>query len=695
MRLTTRQTGIISYAGLDGDALWAAAKRVFAQSDSPVPERFRAFLPIFPVELVQNMSYVGRAPGHLSKVSPEGFSTDPDEYHRQLCADLPDLYTGDNRLRCFDAEGRFRSGCAVAVDRAWATLFPQYQPFLGERLVVYMIGGGHQAVAVPESIFPRGGGVLQDAERELRITARCTHYLAYLKARLAMGEGYDPTRFEEDYLRLNALASVCVRQKELGRVMQDLSIIRGLGGSSPEGEGLYTLNAKRAEGVRQYVPWRYACDTFEASPITRGTARLMQLCFADGGAPGDFWLPFQDACEYIDRQRMTLDVRALCEGFQIAPAYDPATHGGRYPTQVRVAAVRDRALRPLMADALNNPAYGSGMSPLGMLNKLVFLPDSRELLRQGRLELENFSVRCENAAVGEDTYRHMRAMARWQEWKGRLIDAMYRRESALSQMQVGTRAYDRADELLTHRVNVAEREVELAAMALPEGQLSGYDADIDYLRRMHRFREGVPEDEAPPMLFAPDALRELCIESGYAMRSAVHSFALRQLEDAAQQEAESASEALREPEALPDAPAPAENSSDESAPPPPAESAAPAAPARDETAPAASPAGKRKPKTAARPVKRKKGVQHASPPRFEQIDMFSAPISQPAQVQQPEPGSPPSPEPAPIKTEDSPRYIPRSLSQLMGKAAGPAAPGKMARLLSEQKHSNNPSDGRD
>ena len=29
MRLTTRQTGIISYAGLEEGALWAAAKRMF------------------------------------------------------------------------------------------------------------------------------------------------------------------------------------------------------------------------------------------------------------------------------------------------------------------------------------------------------------------------------------------------------------------------------------------------------------------------------------------------------------------------------------------------------------------------------------------------------------------------------------------------------------------------------------------
>ena len=117
MRLTTRQTGIISYAGLEEGALWAAAKRMFAQSDESVPDRFRSFLPIFPIELVQNMSYVGRRERNLAKVSPAGFSTDPDEYHRLLCAEIPDLYTGENALRNFDSEGRFRGGKRVSPRR--------------------------------------------------------------------------------------------------------------------------------------------------------------------------------------------------------------------------------------------------------------------------------------------------------------------------------------------------------------------------------------------------------------------------------------------------------------------------------------------------------------------------------------------------------------------------------------------------
>lgn len=446
-------------------------------------------------------------------------------------------------------------------------------------------------------------------------------------------------------------------------------------------KGLYTLSAKRAESVRQYEPWRYACDTFEESPVTRTTARLLQLSYDEDGAPGDLWLPYQDACEYIDRQRMTLDVRALCEGFQIAPAYDPATRGGRYPNVVRIAAVRDRELRPLVADVLNNPAYGSGMNPLGMLNKLVCLPDSRELLRQRRLVLEPSSLTCENAAVGVEEYRRMRAMARWQEWKGRLVDALYRRESALSQLQVGTPAYERASDLLTRQVNAMEREEQRAAVSLTGAQLSGYDADIDYLRRMWRHHEGVPDDDKQErVLFAPDALRELCIESGYAMRGSVRTFDLADLqietpeEELAPEPEEAAAEpAEPQPEAPADpVPAPCEEAEEST----PTESA-PSGPA---DAPIARPA------KALRRVKVKKVVKAPSSPmpRFEQIDMFTA-------VEQASADALP---PSPAKSAEAPApYVVRSLSQLTG-TKGTSRPGMMAQLLKDIKTENNDADGR-
>ena len=68
MRPGNRFTGVISYAGLDEKSLWEQAKRAFASQS--LPERFRGFLPLFPMELIVNMPYTGPAPF----ASPAGFS---------------------------------------------------------------------------------------------------------------------------------------------------------------------------------------------------------------------------------------------------------------------------------------------------------------------------------------------------------------------------------------------------------------------------------------------------------------------------------------------------------------------------------------------------------------------------------------------------------------------------------------------
>ncbi len=509
MRLTTRQTGIVSYAGLDEEALWAAARRAFAQP--PVPERFCAFLPLFPMELVQNMSY--GAPNGTRKVSAQGFSTDSAEYHRKLYEERPDLYVGDNRRRNIDREGRFRAGGVVTVDEAWAESFPQYRPFLGEKLALHLIGGGHQAVAVPESLFPRGGGVLLAVERQMRVTARCEHFVAYMKARMRSGERYDPVRFELDYLAQNNLKSVCVLQKQLSQAMQELSILQ-----DPQGlrRDLYTQTAQHAQRIPQYVPFSRACDLFEDSSLSRTTARLLQVFYStDEEFQSDFWIPYQDACAYVDKRGMTLDVRALCEGFQIAPAYDPETGGGLYPDRVRVAVVRDRNLKPLAADVLNNPAYGSGVGPMGMVGKLVYLPDSRECLRSGRMAQENVRLACVNTRVAPDRYHRMLRQAERQEQKGLLLDALYRRKSALGQLDPTQSGYREARKALDACVERCETLLARDRSGLERAQANGYDADIDYLRRASA---PLSQGEAP---FMPDALREASVECGYAMRGRV------------------------------------------------------------------------------------------------------------------------------------------------------------------------------
>lgn len=511
MRITSRQTGVISYAGLDEKALWQGAQRAFAQADGDIPQRFRTFLPLFPAELIVNMSYVGKS----RKASPAGFSVDPAEYHRKLSEERPDLYAGENRSRCFTLDGYFRGG-VVTVDETWAAMFPQYAPFQGEKLMIHMIGQGHQAVAVPESIFPKGGGILAGIEHALGITNACGHYTAWVRERLSAGESYDPLRFEEEYLAQTGLSSVWIRQETLADCTQDASVMRSL---QEKEEAISGTQMDEENAVAQYVPYRYACDFFVPETVTRQTVRLMQLYFEGDSFQSDLWMPYEDAVQYMNRRSMKLNVRALCEGFQIAPATDADTRGGCYPNRARVATIRDRSLRLLVSDVINNPAYGSGLNPMGRLNRRVCLPHSAALIQQGKLALEQHTITCGDTRVDEETLLRMRALAEWQEHKGRLIDAMYRRETALGQMQPGSLSYARARDILDARVQRLETLIKDAPVA--HSQRSGYDADIEYLRRAALSRDGEP--------FARDEQREKTIAAGCAMRAQEKTFALADL----------------------------------------------------------------------------------------------------------------------------------------------------------------------
>lgn len=512
-------SGIISYAGLGREALLAQARAAFIQADPPVPRRFEALLPIFPVELVQNMDWVGPTETRNASVAPSGFSTDAAEYHRKMYALLPGLYADDNYNRNFDYEGRFVGRGVFTVDRTVADHFPQYTPFMGEKLTVYLIGGGFQAVAVPESLYPRGGGLLQAQELAMGVTARVEMALQYIKTRIAAGERYDGDAFAADYLRVARLSPVTFTQDQLSRILQDLSIVRSLQ-SDTAGVGLYTRSARKAERVFQYVPMHYACDLFAPEAVDKHTARLAQLHFAEADYVSDMWIPWQDFAAFIDRRSMTLNVRALCEAWQIAPRYDADTGGGAYPDQVRVAVVRDRELQLMVGEAINNPAYGGGMGPQGNIGRHVYITDSREMLRQRKLALEEAAVATGNAALPPAAYRRCLLLAVLQEHKGRLVDAMYRRETVLAQIEPNTPVYEKAMQLLDERVqrlaDVVRREAKQSGMS----QMSGYDADIDYLTRKQKNRAGEPQTgpTGKPIAFAPDPLREQSIESGYAMR---------------------------------------------------------------------------------------------------------------------------------------------------------------------------------
>ncbi len=553
--------GVISYAGLDVTALLAGARLMFTGDGSGEGGRFASLMPLFPAELILSMPFVGVAQ-QGAPVAPGGFSIDPAEYHCMLRQQMPRLYTGDNLTRNMDGEGNFHGHGVVTVDEAWTTRFPQYQPYAGERLCIYPLGGGAQCAAVPESLYPKAAGLLRRAETALGITHRCHDYAHYVYQRIRAGEAFDADLFETEYLTLRSLTPVCLFQKDLGRMMQDTSMLKTMreGGES---EGLYTEDAKRAEHIRQYVPGLYASDVFEDLPITRRSARLLQPVWEDGFV-SDWWICAQDAAVYAAQGRQALDMAALCQGFQLAPAYDPQSRGGRYADRVRVVAVRDKELRLRTADTLNNPAYGSGMSPLGTINKLVYLPGSRELLRQGKLEEEETHYLCENTAVSPEAYRQMTAAALLQETKGRLVDALYRRESVLGEAQELSPDYEQLRAMMNQPVDTLEKSLSQTEKTA----LSGYDADLDYLRRMGMEREWKPlPNKRKTFRFAPDALRQASIESGFAMRGVCLRYGWQELAVGENVPAEAAGAA--------DAAVPAAVTGDEAAAPELAEPAAP------------------------------------------------------------------------------------------------------------------------
>ncbi|MFH1513196.1 MAG: hypothetical protein ABIG45_07565, partial [Bacillota bacterium] len=180
--------GIVSYAGLLKDALLSGAGAPFPRMEAP--GRYQDLILLFPAEMIQNMEYIGKATEENRFVAPSGFSMEPAEYHYKMFLEHPSLYAGDNYSRNFDYEGNYQGTGVFTVDSAWADMFPQYRPFLGEKLVIHLIGKGCQAVAVPESIKIRSG-FLDRMEEQLEITARAQSCVRYAAADVRSGETYD------------------------------------------------------------------------------------------------------------------------------------------------------------------------------------------------------------------------------------------------------------------------------------------------------------------------------------------------------------------------------------------------------------------------------------------------------------------------------------------------------------------------
>jgi hypothetical protein len=166
-----------------------------------------------------------------------------------------------------------------------------------------------------------------------------------------------------------------------------------------------------------------------------------------------------------------------------------------------------------VAETRNNPAYGAGTDESGEPCATVFMQDSRELIRQGKMTLERVAVTMLNREVPPERYRRMLALAELQEHKGRLIDALYARETARRQGETGGPSREKAEKLLAARAERLARLVEKEGERLDPVPPSPYDEDIAYLRDRES-RRAAGEDDT-----GRDEARETRIEAGYAMRA--------------------------------------------------------------------------------------------------------------------------------------------------------------------------------
>ena len=83
---------------------------------------------------------------------------------------------------------RIKGGLVPEVDEKFIEFFPQYKDCLGSKLVQHHIGGGLQAVAVPQNLHEGFGG-MHNIEKEFRI--RNNDYLTYIAEVLfEVKEGY-------------------------------------------------------------------------------------------------------------------------------------------------------------------------------------------------------------------------------------------------------------------------------------------------------------------------------------------------------------------------------------------------------------------------------------------------------------------------------------------------------------------------
>ena len=149
----TDQDKIRAYRDLDIEKL----REMFNEID---PEKLREifketdlkkFLELFLAdpEFIVDMPYVGQG---MKNANSQGWMRDPKFFFTELSNAHPELFSVDNMQRI--ANGR-----APIVDEQFLEYFPQYKDYIWQELIHHHIGGGGQAMPIPDGLHPGSGGI--------------------------------------------------------------------------------------------------------------------------------------------------------------------------------------------------------------------------------------------------------------------------------------------------------------------------------------------------------------------------------------------------------------------------------------------------------------------------------------------------------------------------------------------------------
>ncbi len=109
--------------------------------------------------LVVDMPYIGKK---KAGANANGWQRSSYYYFKSLYEEYPKAFSKRNIKRV-------ENGVSIKVDKTFTSVFPQFSPFAGKKLVHHHIGEGSQAVAIPKKLHIGHGGIHQ-IENQLGIT---------------------------------------------------------------------------------------------------------------------------------------------------------------------------------------------------------------------------------------------------------------------------------------------------------------------------------------------------------------------------------------------------------------------------------------------------------------------------------------------------------------------------------------------